>query len=142
MSQNTENIANTDSVSAETNSIVWKYNDFEAEFDITDLDTSEKYEKTFEIMGEKEKKLPKVGKQSEMLKAQFEWFSETFDRLFGEGSSNKILGGKKSVNLCLEAYMSFLDFVKRQKENVLNKRETLTSSYANRAQRRASAKKK
>ncbi len=91
-------------------------------------------------MGEKEKALPKTGKQSDILKAQFEWFSETFDRLFGKGSSEKMFRGKKSVSLALEAYESFLDFVKSQKSDINNRGARINSKYSNRAQRRAAAK--
>lgn len=140
MSQTIEKNTNETNAEVVNNSRIWKFNGFEVEFDVTDVDIAEKYEKTFDIMGEKEKQLPKVGKQSELLKAQFEWISETFDLLFGEGSSAKIFNGKKSVALGLEAYESFLAFIKAQKTDLLNKGQRINSTYANRAQRRANAK--
>lgn len=143
MSQNTENNTNTTpTTETVTASTTWKYNGFEVEFDITDVDTAEKYESTFAVMGEKEKALPKAGKQSELLKAQFGWFMETFDMLFGGGAGNKICGGKKSIYVCMDAYENFLAFVKAQKVDLLNKGQRIHSSYSNRAQRRAAAKAK
>ncbi len=141
MSQNIEK--NTNEVNEEVvkNPRIWKFNGFEVEFDVTDVDNSEKYEKTFEIMGEKEKGLPTTGKHSEILKAQFEWIAETFDRLFGEGSSKKIFGERKSVALGLEAYESFLAFIRGQKTSMQDTKQRISSSYSNRAQRRAVAKK-
>lgn len=140
MSQNVENNTVETNTEITSNPKVWKFNNFEVEFDITDVDIAEKYEKTFEIMGEKEKQLPKTGKQSELLKAQFKWFSETFDLLFGEGSGEKIFNGKKSVSLGFDAYESFLAFIKSQKTDLFNKGQRIHSTYSNRAQRRAEAK--
>lgn len=144
MSQNfnNNNNANEEPVKAVENTKVWSFNDFQVEFDVTDVDTADRYEKTFDIMGEKEKKLPLTGKKSEQLKAQFEWFSETFDRLFGEGASEKIFNGKRSVSLAFEAYESFLSFVASQKNDISNRGARISSAYSNRAQRRAAAKSK
>lgn len=139
MSQDLEKntVPTIESISAPT---IWNFNGVEFEFDVTDVDVAEKYEETFAVMGEKEKKLPKEGKQSELLKAQFEWFIETFDRLFGDGAGIKICGGKKSISVCMDAYMSFLAFVKAQKVAIQEKGNSIHSTYSNRAQRRAAAK--
>ena len=42
-------------MSQDTNSKIFKYNDVEIEFDLSDADILEKYENIFDEMGEKEK---------------------------------------------------------------------------------------
>lgn len=129
-------------MSQDTNSKIFKYNDVEIEFDLSDADILEKYENIFDEMGEKEKKLPKTGKQSEIIRAQYNWFVEVFDKLLGEGIGKKVCGEKCSVANCYDAYEYFLSFVANQKLALTNRALSISNSYSNRAQRRASAKSK
>lgn len=142
MSQNinekTENNIAPETIS---NTKVWNYNGNEFEFDMTDADIVERYENVFEEMGEKEKALPKTGKHSEIMRAHYNWFVETFDKLFGEGNGKKICGEKCSLSNCYDAYESFLAFVALQRTEQVSRTQRITSTYLNRAQRRAANKK-
>ncbi len=73
---------------------IWKWNDVELEIDLEDVDFQERYEKAFEVMGEEEKNLKKIGKLSEITRAYCAMFYRLFDAIFGEGTGDKLLGGK------------------------------------------------
>lgn len=142
MSQNVKD-QNESNVLPETtpDTKVWNYNGNEFEFDMTDADIVERYENVFEEMGEKEKALPKTGKHSEIMRAHYNWFIETFDKLFGEGNGKKICGEKCSLSNCYDAYEDFLSFVAAQRAAQVSRTQRITSTYLNRAQRRAANKK-
>lgn len=116
---------------------VWNYNGYSFELDMTDADVLERYEAIFDEMGEREKELPKTGKASEIIRAQYNWFVEMFDKIFGEGTGVQICGEKPSLFNCYDAYDSFLLFVASQKDARSQRVANISSTYLNRAQRRA-----
>lgn len=119
----------------------WDYNGIILTIDMHDVDDSKRYEDAFEKMGEKEKRLKKEGKNSEILLEFCNLFRELFDDLFGEGTSQKMFGNKNNVKTILEAYDQFLEFIKGQGNAVSSIRESIVGRYSpNRAQRRAVSK--
>lgn len=93
---------------------MWKYNDVELELNMADADFVETYEKAFEKMGESEKRLQKIGKYSEQIKAYCNMYYDLFDDLFGEGTGQRLFGGKHISNEVEECYDSFLTEVRSQ----------------------------
>jgi len=77
-----------------------------------------------------------------MIRAQYKWFIESFDALFGEGMGVKLCGEAPSVTNCYEVYDAFLAFIAKQGVNQAARIGSINSKYANRAQRRAQAKNK
>lgn len=116
---------------------IFRYNDFAAEFDFTDADCAEALEKAIAQLGEDEKKLPKTGSASDILKSQCKWLRDFFDRIFGDGSGVKVCGEKNNFRICKDAYVAFLEFVSAQKQDYLDSANEVRVKYgANRAQRR------
>lgn len=117
--------------------IIFKHNDFEAEFDFADADSMEAFEKSMAQLREDEKELPKTGSASAILRSQCKWLRDFFDRIFGDGSGEKICGKKDNFSLCRDAYVDFLDFIEIQKQDYINEANEVRGKYsANRAQRR------
>lgn len=122
---------------------VWEVNGHSFELDLQDVEVAERYEEAFDKMSEEEKAMPKDGKTSERIRAYYQLFVNVFDRIFGDGSGIKILGEKANTRICNERYSEFLQFVADQTADVRRQSNDLVSKYSpNRAQRRASAKKK
>lgn len=126
-----------DNITPITNFKVWNYNGLSFELDMTDADVVERYETVFDEMGRREKELPKTGKASEIIRAQYNWFIEVFDKVFGEGTGVQICGGKPSISNCYDAYDSFLAFIASQRDSQRQRVANIGSTYLNRAQRRA-----
>lgn len=87
----------------------WKFNNFETDIDFTDADFMEKFEGCYEKMVEESEKVPKVGKVSEITRAQCKAFNDFYDRLFGDGTSEKMFLGKNSMDMRVKAANSLFD---------------------------------
>ena len=97
---------------------LWKFEDFEAEIDLTDVDVVETLELAQEKISDEFKKVPADGKTSEIYKAQIRCFTVFFDTIFGDGTTEKIMQGKRSLGKCLEAADSFYSFVGAENKNI------------------------
>ncbi len=88
--------------------------------------------------------LPKDGKASERIIAYCQVFRNLYDRLFGEGSAEKIFADvPMNIERYNEIYENFLDFVQECNNEGAKKYADLISKYKpNRQQRRTAAKKK
>ena len=71
----------------------WEINGLSLEFDNQDADNMERYENAFDLMEEEAKQLPKDGRVSERIRAYCNVFRNLFDRIFGEGTSEKLFDG-------------------------------------------------
>lgn len=116
------------------------YNGVEYDFDIEDIENTEKYENAFEQMKSDEKLIKKDGSKSEYIKGYCSMIRNLFDRIFGDGAGTAICGEKLNSRTDTEAYEAFLDFVAEQTDAGLQAKNNLAMRYANRAQRRAAAK--
>lgn len=126
---------------SQENKTVFEYNGYEYEFDIADADYSEKYEVAIEAMAKEEKEIPKAGKLSEIYRAQCGMIKRFFDNVFVEGAGANVCGARDNVTKCYDAYLAFIEFVKAQRDGVIEAKNSL-SKYSNRAQRRAAEHKK
>jgi hypothetical protein len=116
----------------------WKWNDVEFEIDMDDVEFLERYEKVFENIEPREKKLEKVGKISEITREYCLLFYDIFDGIFGEGTSEKLFDGKMNLRVCEECYDSFIAVCEKEINAVNKRRNSVVSKYTpNRAQRRA-----
>ncbi|MBR2284566.1 MAG: hypothetical protein IJ874_09170 [Ruminococcus sp.] len=120
----------------------WEINGLSLELDLDDADNMERYEKAFDIMAAEEKQIPKDGKQSERIRAYCKLFRNLFDRIFGEGTAEKIFSKvPTSTTAYDEVYISFLEFARGQMIANAQARAEWLSKYApNRKQRRAASK--
>ena len=115
---------------------LYKFGNFEIEFDPTDVAFVEKYEIAAENYQKKIKSLPANEKASETMKTICEIFFETFDGIWGEGTSEKMFGKKQSVDLCLNAFKLLMDIMNEYKETLKN----LMQNAGNRAEKRSRKK--
>ena len=120
----------------------WEINGLSLELDLDDADNMERYENAFELMAKEETEIPKDGRQSERIRAYCKLFHSLYDRIFGDGTSDKIFSGvKQSIKEYDEIYLSFLNFVQAQMISAAQERAEWRSKYfPNREQRRAVAK--
>lgn len=107
----------------------WEWNDVVLEVDMEDADFQEKLEKAYEIMGEEEKKLQKVGRASEITKSYCNMFYSFFDFVFGEGTAVKLLGEKRNSRVVDECYDSFFGLIKSETEKANKKRLSRAQKY-------------
>lgn len=119
----------------------WKINNLELEFDIFDLENSEKYEKAFEEMSAEEKAIKRDGKMSEFIRSYCDMYYHLFENLFGIEIAEKLCKRYNS-NEWEQVYGSFLDYVQRQNNEAQKMRASIVNRSANRATRRANQKKK
>ena len=87
----------------------WKFNNFETDIDFTDADFMGKFEDCYEKMVVESEKVPKVGKVSEITRAQCKVFDDFYERLFGYGTSRKMFLGKNSMDMRVKAANSLFD---------------------------------
>lgn len=108
---------------------IWEINGLSLELDMEDYETSKNYMKAFEEMSEEEKQLKKDGSVDNYVKNYCLLFWHLYDRLFGEGTAEKIFEGKYNCRVCDEVYMDFLDFVKTQQTEAIQRRNNMLSQY-------------
>ena len=119
----------------------WKINNLELEFDIFDLENSEKYEKAFEQMSAEEKAIKRDGKMSEFIRSYCDMYYHLFENLFGIEIAEKLCKRYNS-NEWEQVYGSFLDYVQSQNNEAQKMRASIVNRSENRATRRANQKKK
>ncbi len=116
---------------------LYKFGNFEIEFDPTDVAFVEKYEAAAENYQKKIKDISTGEKASETMKAVCEIFFETFDGIFGDGTSEKMFGKTKSVELCLNAFKLLMDIMNDYKETLKNLMQNTVNRTEKRSRRKA-----
>lgn len=121
---------------------IWEINSLKLELDMEDADVQERYENAFEKMSEEENQIKKDGKMSEFTRSYCNLFVRLYDRIFGDGTSEKIFAGiPVSISRYIEIYDSFLEFVKQQTDDVnANIAKKVAKYRPNRQQRRSKKK--
>lgn len=119
----------------------WKINDLELEFDIFDLENSEKYEKAFGQMNVEEKAIKLDGKMSEFIRSYCDMYYHLFENLFGKEIADNLCKRYNS-NEWEQVYGSFLDYIQSQNNEAQKMRASIVNRSANRATRRANQKKR
>lgn len=119
----------------------WKINNLELEFDIFDLENSEKYEKAFEEMSAEEKAIKRDGKMSEFIRSYCDMYYHLFKNLFGKETADNLCKRYNS-NEWEQVYGSFLDYIQSQNNEAQKMRASIANRSANRSTRRANQKKK
>lgn len=117
---------------------LWKFGDFEAEVDFTDADFLDRLHEAKEILRVEAAKVPKVGKWSDIIRAQCKCYYNFFDNLFWKGAGERIFEGKNSIALCVEAAESISAFedMQRQHFDAISEKYSV-QHHGNRQQRRA-----
>ena len=96
----------------------WKFGDFETEIDFTDADFLERLEEAQEQLDREGKEVPKVGKNSEIIRQQVACFARFFDTLFGEGTSSQMYGGKASLENAMRSCEEFANLGVREDKRI------------------------
>ena len=123
---------------------LWKWNDVELEVDIEDYDFLERYDDAFKKMDVEEKAIQKVGTSISILKDYCMLFYHLFDRIFGEGTGERLFNKKYNVRICEDCYDSFIRYCAEQNAEANRRRAAIMAKYApqNREQRRNQQKKR
>ena len=98
-------------MSQNDNERIWKINGLELELDLEDADIFEKVMKSFEQMDADANSLDKVGSMPDFIRGYCNVHYKFYDRVFGDGTGEKIFGGKKNTRICDEVYDNFLNFM-------------------------------
>lgn len=119
----------------------WSFNGFEAEVDFTDADFLDKLHDAKKQLTADSRNVPKVGKTSDIVRAQCDCYYNFFDNLFWDGAGNQVFGGKMSLAFCIDAANSLAAFEKGQVAYFDQATEKYqVQNRGNRQQRRAYAK--
>ena len=111
-----------------------KIKDIEVNFDFLDADNAEKFENAAKIVLEKCKEKQKNEMSySESIKEECKVIEEFFDKVFGEGISQKLFNGKKNLG---EHITAFEDIVKAKIEKQKDLQTVYDRYQPNREQRR------
>lgn len=118
----------------------FEFGEFKTEFDNTDVNFAEKYEKASETYNDEILKTPKTGRGSEQYKYMCDAVRRFFDSLFGDGTGALMFGERFSVEECAVAFKLLIEKV-RDVSFTLEKMR-ISDAPLNREQRRLAAKKK
>lgn len=115
------------------NSKIWEINGCELSIDIEDADVMERYENAFEMMSAEEDEVSKNSRQSAKIRAYCKLYERLFDRIFGDGTSEKIFKNcPTNASVYEEVYFDFLNFVRSQTvESAKNRAEKLSKYRPN-----------
>lgn len=111
-----------------------KINDIELEdIDLMDADTMEIVEEIMRKAKTESERISKINSFAEMIREQCNYVSECFDKLFGEGTSEKLFEGKSNMRTSIIAFEELMKVLGKQREDA----EKEFSKYTpNRASRR------
>lgn len=116
---------------------IWKINGLGLELDLEDADVFEKVMKSFEQMDEDAKSLDKVGSVPDFIRGYCNIHHKFYDRVFGDGTGERIFGGKKNTRICDEVYDNFLSFMQAAVKKANARRFEMSNKYApNRGKRK------
>lgn len=116
---------------------IWKINGLGLELDLEDADVFEKVMKSFEQMDEDAKSLDKVGSMPDFIRGYCNIHHKFYDRVFGDGTGERIFGGKKNTRICDEVYDNFLSFMQAAVKKANARRFEIPNKYApNRGKRK------
>lgn len=115
-----------------------KIRNVEIEFDFFDADSVELFENELKKVQEKcEKKKKAEMSMSEAIKEECKIVDEFFDNVFGEGTAQKIFGGKMNLVEHIKCYEDIINEKIAQEEDL---QSTFDKYQPNREQRRAKRK--
>lgn len=116
---------------------IWKFGNFEKEIDFTDADFLDALDAAKASMAEELKKVPKVGKNSDIIRAQVQCYRTFFDTLFGKGAGEAVFEGKTSLEVCLRAASSLVAFEDNESQRIDSQySKYYVQNHGNREQRR------
>ena len=123
---------------------VWEINGVSLRLDLDDADALERYENAFQAMETDAQNIPKDGKASDRVRAYCNVYRNLYNRIWGEGTADKIFAGQPtSASVYESVYASLLEFINAQNAAASERRAAILQKYTpNRAQRRAAGKKK
>lgn len=78
------------------------------DIDILEADTAERYSAALNYAEKAAEEYKKEGGISDVIKAQCAIIYKFFDMILGDGESEKLFDGKKSLAVCYNAYEDFI----------------------------------
>ncbi|WP_018592625.1 DUF6673 family protein [Terrisporobacter glycolicus] len=107
--------------------------EIELDFDVYDVDTSEKYEDALKEVIQGNESLEDNASTSQIIREQCKLVFKFFNDIFGEGTDKDVFGDKVNLRICLDALEQVIANANTQVEGMKNR----VNKYSpNRAQRR------
>lgn len=121
------------------NMTIWKYNDVELKLDLAEASDAQKYDECFRALDADEKGFSRDLPNYQIIRNYCGLYKKLFDGLFGEGTYEKLSGGRtENINVAHDIYDDFLCFARAQSESILDTKNRFTGKYSpNRVQRRS-----
>ena len=122
---------------------VLNINGVELDFNLYDADVVERYEEANDKVIEMDTPESTKGKRmSEIIKYRCMIVEEFFDHVFGEGTSEKLFGGKKDLQIHVDAFKTACDYVVQFSNSMIMKSQKYSSDRAQRRPQLQGHKKK
>ena len=110
---------------------IWKINDTELEFDVTDADTMERYEKAMNALPHDMPQKVIGVPYHKMIRAYCKAYRKLYDTIFGKNTSEKIFAGiPDSLQRYNAVYAKMLAFVAEQGKIVQDEMREIQETYA------------
>ena len=113
------------------NLTIWRINNQELEFDITEAESSERYEAALESLKTDIPKVKPAGiSTSTFIRAYCKSHRKLYDHIFGEGTAEKIFDGiPESIRRYNAVYAGFLGFVGMQTSTMNQEIDEIEKKY-------------
>lgn len=122
---------------------VLNINGVELDFNLYDADVVERYEEANDKVIEMDTPESTKGmRMSEIIKHRCIIVEEFFDHVFGEGTSEKLFGGKKDLQIHVDAFKTACDYVVQFSDSMIMKSKKYSPNRAQRRQQLKGRKKK
>lgn len=110
---------------------IWKINDAELEFDVTNADTMERYETALDCLKNDIPNQVKGITWSGYIRAYCKAHRKMYHTIFGENASEKIFAGiPDSLQQYNRIYAKLLAFVAEQGDSAISEMQEITETYA------------
>lgn len=107
----------------------YKIKGVELEIDMDDADFQKKFHDSIKKMEEDEKEVSKHSSAHEVTIAYCDMYDNFFDRIFGNGTSDKMFGKKKNSRFREEAYDQFLGIANKQVIQTSERRKQMAAKF-------------
>lgn len=108
----------------------WEFNGVVMNADFEDADFMEACEEAFRKMSEREKKLQKDGKKSNIIRDYCGLFYDFFDQIYGEGTGEQLFEGRYNSRICDKCYAAFLDAIRAATSEAEKRKEDMRQKYS------------
>lgn len=104
----------------------FKFGQFSKQIDFTDAEFCDALERAAQALKDETGNIKESGTLQSVIRAQCAAIWRYFDRLMGEGASEKMFGGKVNARLCNKAVAAFMEAKENDLKQYVDETQQLT----------------